>query len=72
MDLAVKVVGGDFTWDAPPPETGKGKGKGSKKSAPKTTDTEKDFKDNVFHLKNINMEIQNGQLVAVVGEQLWF
>ena len=73
MDLAVKVVGGDFTWDAPPPEMNKGQSKYSDKKSDLKGRNSKDVKEGedkkeaVFGLKNVNMEIPKGQLIAIVG-----
>ncbi|EKM58203.1 uncharacterized protein PHACADRAFT_116921 [Phanerochaete carnosa HHB-10118-sp] len=66
MDVAVMVEHGDFTWDAPPPEH-ESKKKGKKdKAESKPVDTSAQ-PEKVFSLKDINMEIPQGQLTAIVG-----
>jgi len=77
LPVAIEVRDGAFTWDSPPPETKDtkkrkrhSKGAASKKptpdqqqpAAPAQTDEE-----NVFKMKDINLSIPRGQLVAIVG-----
>lgn len=72
MEFAVKVEHGDFTWDSPPPEVEVAKKKGvfGKKQVAlkKTDDVEDKSAEKIFNLKDINMEIQKGQLLAIVGK----
>ncbi|KAG6832807.1 hypothetical protein H0H92_009426 [Tricholoma furcatifolium] len=77
LDVAIEVTDAAFTWDAPPPDTtdkkkkgpgGKGspkavKGKEEKIPDEKTANKE----DKVFKMKDLNMRIPRGQLVAIVG-----
>jgi ABC-type glutathione transport system ATPase component len=80
MDVAISVTNGNFTWDAPPPsraDKSDKKDKSGKKS--KFSKTAKDTavsvkgqepekaKDKIFTLKDVNLEIPKGALVAVVG-----
>ncbi|KAI0342903.1 ABC transporter [Trametopsis cervina] len=72
MEVAVSVVNASFTWDAPPPVQ-KGKlGKKDKAAAKKAKAIQPvnqgdETKEKIFTLKDINMEIPLGALVAVVG-----
>ena len=67
---AVEIENASFTWDGPPPDEGNGKGKkkdrrGSKQ-APVSAPNE--VKEEVmFKLRNIDLKIPRGQLVAIVG-----
>jgi ABC-type multidrug transport system fused ATPase/permease subunit len=73
LPYALEIENASFTWDSPPPEEGKGK-KGKKKqsrnskqepvSAPASTEVKEEV---LFNLKNINIKIPRGQLVAIVG-----
>ncbi|PSR72964.1 hypothetical protein PHLCEN_2v11201 [Hermanssonia centrifuga] len=69
MDVAVSVVGGDFTWDSPPPEAAKAKKKGhtSKKQIAAPAANEGEVQEKIFNMKDVNMEIPMGQLTAIVG-----
>ena len=67
MDVAISVVNGHFTWDAPPPASASGKKKGGKKRAPTKAEDEKE-QEKIFTLRDINLEIAKGQLTAIVGE----
>ncbi|KAI0693122.1 ABC transporter [Cytidiella melzeri] len=79
MDVAISVLNGGFTWDAPPPSqvehSGKKKDKTSKKfKSTKLADAGKDMaasgtddNDKIFRLKDITMKIPKGALVAIVG-----
>ncbi len=71
MDVAVSVVGGDFTWDSPPPEAAKAKKKGhtSKKQIAAPAANEGEVQEKIFNMKDVNMEIPMGQLTAIVGKQ---
>lgn len=81
MDLAVNVINASFTWDAPPPSHDTDKKDKSKKKS-KSSKAGKDAKivaevadiidddkakEKIFSLKDINLEIPTGSLVAVVG-----
>ncbi|OCH95476.1 P-loop containing nucleoside triphosphate hydrolase protein [Obba rivulosa] len=75
LDSAVEVVGGEFTWDGPPPELEIKKKKkgllGGKReaAAPAPTPNEKaeESKERIFQLKHVNLSIPRGQLTAIVG-----
>ena len=77
LDVAVRIVGVDFTWDSPPPRPQdlktisdrrgmhnrmKGKSKSTTLPTPQPVD-----EANVFKLRGVNMEIPRGKLVAIVG-----
>ena len=75
LTYAVEIENASFTWDGPPPDEGK-EGKGKKKdrrsskqapvSAPAPAPNE--VKEEVlFKLRNIDLKIPRGQLVAIVG-----
>ncbi|KAG6334059.1 hypothetical protein ID866_5033 [Astraeus odoratus] len=77
LDVAVRIKGASFSWDSPPPQSADPKKtNGDKKSR---LDKDKGPKSavpspqkpaapvNVFRLENIDLEIQRGQLVAIVG-----
>ena len=72
LEVAVKVVNGNFTWDSPPPEAArKKKGAHSKKDGHVKEsggkgEQEKEYA--VFGLKGVNLEIPKGQLTAIVGK----
>ena len=70
LKLAVKVDSASFTWDSPPPEPEDQKKKKKVKRVPKNSDgdQEKTKEDKVFSLKDINLEIPRGSLVAIVGK----
>ncbi|GJE96593.1 ABC transporter [Phanerochaete sordida] len=67
MDVAIRVEHGDFTWDAPPAEAAKKKGKKDKGAPPSTVTAAGGGAPEVFTLKDINMAIPRGQLTAIVG-----
>ncbi|PPQ64144.1 hypothetical protein CVT24_008774 [Panaeolus cyanescens] len=75
LDVAVEVKGGSFTWDAPPPEIVQGKaqkkgGKASRKSktsAPNPGTATPPDGGRVFNVRDVNISIPRGQLVAIVG-----
>lgn len=71
LDAALKVESASFTWDSPAPEAeGSKKNKKAKKARkPPATAQEKGEgkEDKVFSLKNVNLEIPRGSLVAIVG-----
>ncbi len=69
MKYAVEVIDAEFVWDGPPPEEVK-KSKKEKKAAKKSrpaTPTEPQSQESTFKLKNVNVAIPHGQLVAIVG-----
>jgi len=71
LAYAVEIENASFTWDGPPPDEVKaGKGKedrrSSKQAPPVSAPTE--VKEEVlFKLRNIDLKIPRGQLVAIVG-----
>ncbi|KIO14748.1 hypothetical protein M404DRAFT_17610 [Pisolithus tinctorius Marx 270] len=77
LDVAVRVKGASFSWDSPPPQPEdpkklKGdkrvkpdKGGSSKLSSP--TQQKPVDPTNVFEIKDVNLEIPHGELVAIVG-----
>ncbi|KAI0041202.1 ABC transporter [Auriscalpium vulgare] len=73
IEPAIEVKDACFTWDAPPPEpeTKKKKvygDKGKAVDAAAAKDAPKDKKDeDIFHMKDINMSVPKGKLVAIVG-----
>ncbi|KAG5721936.1 ABC transporter C family member 2 [Termitomyces sp. T112] len=81
LDVAVEITDASFTWDAPPPEeetTVKRKRpyhtatKGSVRSARSkkctgVTEKAKTYLNKVFQVKDLNIRIPRGQLVAIVG-----
>jgi ABC-type multidrug transport system fused ATPase/permease subunit len=79
IDNAVEVKNASFTWDAPPPDTsdngqrGKKKPRNDHRPASRRTSEADDTSqstvkdDNVFQLRDINLTIPRGQLVAIVG-----
>ncbi|KAG6854376.1 hypothetical protein C0991_007367 [Blastosporella zonata] len=81
LDVAVEVTDASFTWDSPPPEVEVGgkqkrphgaaaKGLAKKEMAKKeqaAQEKAKSNEDNVFRMKELNMRIPRGQLVAIVG-----
>ena len=69
MKHAVEIVDAEFVWDGPPPEEAK-KSKKAKKAEKKSrpaTPTEPQSQESTFKLKNVNLTIPQGQLVAIVG-----
>ena len=71
MDVAISVVNGSFTWDAPPHDTGQKEDK-SKKNKAASPEQSTDFrsdepKEKIFTLNDINFEVPQGALVAIVG-----
>ncbi|KIL64510.1 hypothetical protein M378DRAFT_163292 [Amanita muscaria Koide BX008] len=79
LDVALDVQNASWTWDAPPPDTDKGKkksGKSGRKSRPSssekkgresTVDPINGQQDNVFEVQDVSLKIPRGKLVAVVG-----
>ncbi|KAN0113413.1 ABC transporter [Russula decolorans] len=72
LKYALEVENGSFTWDSPPPDEGKEqKGKNKDRhsaSKPEPTPEPKEVKEeNLFKLKQIDVKIPRGQLVAIVG-----
>ncbi|KAF8656809.1 hypothetical protein AX16_002359 [Volvariella volvacea WC 439] len=71
---AIRVENASFTWDAPPPdkEDGKKNGHGiGKRSLPKANEKQPTGKQKAdeepFRVKHIDITVQRGQLVAIVG-----
>ncbi|KAI6025090.1 hypothetical protein PISMIDRAFT_27312 [Pisolithus microcarpus 441] len=77
LDFALTVRNASFSWDSPPPQLeGSKKLKGGKRaklggqgtSKPSAPAQQKQVdKANVFQIKDVNLEIPRGQLVAIVG-----
>ncbi|KAI0035413.1 ABC transporter [Vararia minispora EC-137] len=68
---AVEVKHGSFTWDAAPPDADQGKkdkrkSKNVKKPEPPTA-PELVKEENIFKLRDVNMAVERGSLVAIVG-----
>lgn len=74
IDVAVRVENASFMWDTPPPEVENAK----KKKESKESKRDKPSSDNssqakglkpekAFQMKNINLDIPRGSLVAFVG-----
>ncbi|KAI0260131.1 putative ATP-binding cassette transporter protein YOR1 [Gloeopeniophorella convolvens] len=69
MDLALDVNAASFTWDSPPPDPDEGK-KGKKKAkAPEAASAPapEAKEEMLFKLRQIDMKIPRGPLVAIVG-----
>ncbi|GLB40491.1 putative transporter [Lyophyllum shimeji] len=80
LDVAIKVDHASFTWDSPPPDTspgasGKRKGRDAKLAKAKKDqamqekekEKEKSDEENVFRMKDLDMRVPRGKLVAIVG-----
>ena len=71
MESAISVENASFTWDSPPPEVSdEWKGKKGKKKGSKVAEEQKERipkEENIFQIRNVNMSIPRGSLVAVVG-----
>ncbi len=75
LKYAIEIDDASFTWDGPPPDLKEGKGdKGKKKNRsdpqpkPVPVSEPKGVKEEVlFKLKHIDLRVQRGQLVAIVG-----
>ncbi|CAA7266944.1 unnamed protein product [Cyclocybe aegerita] len=82
LKVAIEVKDASFTWDSPPPEEeSKSKKRGGRQSSKakarakvdaaakqkQLDDKAKSDEENVFKVRDINMSIPRGQLVAVVG-----
>lgn len=77
LDFALRVRNASFSWDSPPPQVeGSKKLKGGKRaklggqgtSKPSAPAQQKQVdKANAFQIKDVNLEIPRGQLVAIVG-----
>nr|VWO99753.1 Phosphate:H symporter (Phosphate:H symporter, variant) [Ganoderma boninense] len=70
LNDAVQIVEGEFVWDGPPPDAPAGKGKKGKKhdktAAPAIVESEPKHEE-TFKLKDVNLSIPHGQLIAIVG-----
>ncbi|KAI0040096.1 ABC transporter [Auriscalpium vulgare] len=74
IEHAIETEDASFTWDSPPPEleTEKkkkaygNKGKAADAAAEENPPKEKKDED-IFHMKDINMAVPKGKLVAIVG-----
>ena len=68
---AVEIENASFTWDGPPPDEdkeGKGKKKDRRTSKQAPVSAPNEAKEEVmFKLRNIDLKIPRGQLVAIVG-----
>ncbi|KAI6099708.1 ABC transporter [Pisolithus sp. B1] len=77
LDFALMVKGASFSWDIPPPQPEDPKKlKGGKRakldnkgtSKPSSPAQQKQVDEaNIFQIKDVNLEIPRGQLVAIVG-----
>jgi ABC-type transport system involved in cytochrome bd biosynthesis fused ATPase/permease subunit len=68
LKSAIEILGAEFTWDTPPLETENAKsGKRRSKKAPAVPETVKPAKDVPFRVKETNLSIPRGQLIAIVG-----
>ncbi|KIM84372.1 hypothetical protein PILCRDRAFT_96946 [Piloderma croceum F 1598] len=68
LKSAVEIVGAEFTWDTPPLETEDAKsGKRRSNKVPAVPETVKPAKDVPFRVKETNLSIPRGQLIAIVG-----
>ncbi|KAF8067032.1 P-loop containing nucleoside triphosphate hydrolase protein, partial [Lyophyllum atratum] len=69
LDVTIEVDDASFTWDSPPPDTSKADSAGKQKRPhgleAKLAKAKKE--KNVFRMKDLNMRIPRGQLVAIVG-----
>jgi ABC-type bacteriocin/lantibiotic exporter with double-glycine peptidase domain len=68
LKTAIEIVGAEFTWDTPPLQTEDAKSskrRGKKVSA--IPETAKPAKDVPFSVKETNLSIPRGQLIAIVG-----
>jgi ABC-type multidrug transport system fused ATPase/permease subunit len=68
---ALEVENASFTWDSPPSDEGKErKGKKDRRTTPKpeaTSEPKAVKEETLFKLKQIDLKVPRGQLVAVVG-----
>lgn len=71
LKAAVKVDSASFTWDSPPPEAEdpkrKKKGKKGQKTIVTKIENTENKEEKVFTVRDIDMEIPRGSLVAIVG-----
>ncbi|KAI6039823.1 ABC transporter [Pisolithus marmoratus] len=75
LDVALRVKSASFSWDSPPPQPeDPKKGGGGKRVKPDEKDTSEPFSQrklvdtaNVFQIRDVDLEIPRGQLVAIVG-----
>ncbi|KZV93776.1 ABC transporter [Exidia glandulosa HHB12029] len=72
QEAAIEIVDANFTWDGLPPDETEKKGKGKKGKAPTKSSTASGAatpaaEQEVFKLRDVNMSIPRGKLVAVVG-----
>ncbi|EPQ54017.1 ABC transporter [Gloeophyllum trabeum ATCC 11539] len=66
LPYAIEVEDASFTWDAPPEAVSDEKAKKGKKGK-STAPTAVVDKGEIFQLKGINMTVERGKLVAIVG-----
>ncbi|RPD61094.1 P-loop containing nucleoside triphosphate hydrolase protein [Lentinus tigrinus ALCF2SS1-7] len=69
MKDAIEIIDAEFVWDGPPPEEVK-KSKKVRKAEKKSgiaTPAGPQSQESTFRLKNVNLTIPHGQLVAIVG-----
>jgi ABC-type bacteriocin/lantibiotic exporter with double-glycine peptidase domain len=70
LTYAVEVENASFTWDGPPSDEGKegqGKKKNRRSSKQASVSASNEVKEVMFKLRNIDLKIPRGQLVAIVG-----
>ncbi|KAI0303610.1 ABC transporter [Multifurca ochricompacta] len=76
LKYALEINNASFTWDSPPPDSDKDEGKKGKKrghNSPSKAERASEAKEvkneneMLFKLKQINLKIPRGQLVAIVG-----
>ena len=71
LKYALEVENASYTWDSPPPDEGKEqKGKKGRRSTskPEPNSGPKEIKEeNLFKLKQIDLKVPRGQLLAIVG-----
>ena len=64
LGVAIEVKGASFTWDSPPSDVGK-----NEPEKKRTGDLDEKAKNEemVFDVRDVNMSVPRGQLVAIVG-----
>ncbi|KAG5645528.1 hypothetical protein DXG03_005803 [Asterophora parasitica] len=82
LDVAIQVVSASFTWDSPPPDDSKDKAgvpegkrkkanrkeaKKDKEAKDKTVEKQRVDEEGVFRVKDLDMHVPRGKLVAIVG-----